>query len=635
VILRGPPLPAPRWPTLVHALAPAADDPSGVTYVDLHERETFLAWGEVFARAERAAAALADLGIAPGDRVAIVLRTGPAFLDAFLGAWLAGAVPVPLYPPVRLGRMDEYTEATARMIALSGARVVVSAGGTRRILGAAVERARPPLGCLDAGRLAAGAGRLARLPAPEDLGLVQFSSGSTVDPKPVALTHGALRAMADALVLEARPDRSRDALVSWLPLYHDMGLIGCLLGAMTYPGPLVLIAPEHFLARPALWPRAMARHRGSISAAPSFAYAYVADRVRPADLHGLSLASWRLALDGAEPVSADGLRRFAARLAPHGFDPGALVPVYGLSEAALAVTFARPGGTGAAPEGRRVDPVRLARDGEAVPGSREVISVGTPVAGVEVALRGRGGEEVGEGRLGRIYVRGPAVMRGYLGDAEGTARALRRGWLDTGDLGFVVGGELYVHGRAKDVVIVRGANHAPDEFEAPLAAVPGLRPGCAVAAGFTPEAAGGEALLVLAERARDAGEEDGVLEACARRAVLEATGIAPHTVRVLAPGTLPRTSSGKLRRGEALRRFQAGQLAPPRPVSALRLALEAARSQLAYARARIRRKICRSPSPSPRPEERPGGPITGFSPRPMDALVQLERSPGRTREQDP
>jgi fatty-acyl-CoA synthase len=584
VILQGPPQPPARHPTLAHALAAAVGHPSGVTFVDLRERETFLPWGEVRARAERAAANLVRLGVEEGDRVAIVLRTEPAFLDALFGAWLAGAVPVPLYPPVRLGRMDEYVAATGRMIAVSGARLVVSAGGTRRLLGGAVERGGPALGCVDAEALGSVPARLAREPDPDALGLVQFSSGSTVDPKPVALTHRALAAMADALVAETRAD-ARDVLVSWLPLYHDMGLIAGLLGAMSYPGPLVLIPPEHFLARPALWLRAIARHRGSISAAPSFAYAYAADRVTDRDLEGASLSSWRLATDGAEPVSGAAMRRFAARFAPHGFAPGALVPVYGLSEAALAVTFARPGGPLA---GLGVDGVRLARDRVVLPGDREVVSVGRPIAGVALDVRDDAGRSLPEGRLGRIWVRGPSLLREYLGDPEATARVLRDGWLDTADLGFVAGGELYVHGRAKDVVIVRGANHAPEEFEAPLAGVPGLRPGCAVALGFAPPGGSGEALLVLAERARDAAEDDALVESGARRAILEATGIAPDTVRLLPPGALPRTSSGKLRRQEALRRFLAGRLDPPRAVNAFRLAVEAARSQLAYARARRR-----------------------------------------------
>ncbi len=582
MILRGPPAPPPRHGTLVRALAAAARHPSGVTFVDLHERETFLSWGEVHARAERAAAALAALGVEPGDRVAIVLRTEPAFLDAFFGAWLAGAVPVPLYPPVRLGRMEEYAQATGRMMAVAGAKVVLSSGGTRRLLGTAVERARPPLGCRDAGDLARVPARIARDVAPEELGLVQFSSGSTVDPKPVALTHAALVAQTDVLVATTSPG-PEDVLVSWLPLYHDMGLIAALLGAMSYPGPLVLIPPEHFLAKPALWVRALARHRGTISAAPSFAYAYAAARVGDADLEGQSLASWRFAFDGAEPISAEAMRRFAARFGPYGFDPAAFVAGYGLAEAALAVTFARPG---RALEGRRIDAVRLAAEGVVAPGDWEVVSVGTPVPGVEVAVRDASGALAGEARLGRIFVRSPSLMREYLNDPAATRAALAGGWLDTGDLGFVADGALYVHGRAKDVVIVRGANRAPEEFEGALAGVPGLRPGCAVALGFEPPHGDGEALLVLAERQREAPQGDAEIEAAARRAILDLTGIAPHSVRILPPGTLPRTSSGKLRRQEALRRFVAGALAPPRPVTGLRLAVEAARSQLAYRRAR-------------------------------------------------
>jgi fatty-acyl-CoA synthase len=584
VILHGPPLPASAWPTLRDGLDAAAGAPSGVTFVSLREEERHLRWGEVRERALRAAAALAARGVGPGDRVAIVLRTEPAFLDAFFGAWYAGAVPVPLYPPVRLGRMDEYVAATARMLAVSGARVVVAKGTVRRLLGEAIARARPALGCVDAGELEGPRPGVARPVAPDDLGLVQFSSGSTVDPKPVALTHRALAAQVTALVkATCRPDAAREALVSWLPLYHDMGLLGGLLGPATYPGPCVLVPPEHFLARPALWLRAIARHGGTLSPAPSFAYAYCADRISDDDLRGLSLASWRLALDGAEAVSADAMRRFAERFAPHGFDPASLVPVYGLSEAALAVTFARRGRPLA---GLRVDPVRLARDGVVADGTREIVSVGTPVPGVSVAIRDHAGRELPAGRVGRVLVRSASLFREYLGDPAATARALRDGWLDTGDLGFVHGGELHVTGRAKDVVVVRGANHAPEEFEGALTGIAGLRPGCAVALGV-PGAGGGEGLLVVAERGRDVVEADALLAGRARRAILERTGIAPDAIRIVAPGTLPRTSSGKLRRAEALRRHLAGALRPPRSVNAITVAMAAARSALAYARASL------------------------------------------------
>ena len=553
--LRGPPAPAPRHATLVAMLSAAARHPSGVTFVGLREEELRLSWAEVDARARRSAGTLAARGVRPGDRVAIVLRTGPAFLDAFFGALHAGAVPVPLYPPVRLGRMDEYVAATSRMLAVSGARALVTSGNVARVIGRAVAGAGPglDLGVVDAAELLDGPERsVARSGA--DLALVQFSSGSTVDPKPVALSHRSLVAQVDALVAVISPTVD-DVVVSWLPLYHDMGLIGCLLGAASYPGPLVLLPPEHFLARPALWLRALARHRGTISAAPHFAYAYAADRVRDEDLQGSSLASWRIALDGAEPVTAGALRRFADRFAPFGLDPGALMPVYGLSEASLAVTFSPRGRT---PLVERVDPAALL-SGRVEAGDREVVSVGAPVPGVEVEVRGEAGEALRERCLGRIHVRGPSLMQGYLGDPVATGRALRDGWLDTGDLGFHAGGELFVHGRAKDVVIVRGANHAPDEFEACLGAIEGLRPGCVAALGFVPPGGDGEELLVLAERLRTSRVDPALLEEAVREAVSARTGVRPHTVRILEPGTLPRTSSGKMRRGEALRRFQAGR----------------------------------------------------------------------------
>jgi fatty-acyl-CoA synthase len=580
--LTGPHLHPPAHRTVTEMLSAAAGHPSGVTFVGLREEEVRLSWAEVDRRARRTAGSLVGKGVRPGDRVAIVLRTEPAFLDAFFGALHAGAVPVPLYPPVRLGRMDEYLAATARMLRVSDARAVVTSRTVARILGRAVADTGPglDLGVLDAADLVSGPEAAVRREAA-DLALVQFSSGSTVDPKPVALSHANLVSQVDSLMVLVRPTRE-DVLVSWLPLYHDMGLIGCLLGAVGYPGPLVLIPPEHFLARPALWLRAIGRHRGTISAAPHFAYAYAAERVRDADLEGLSLASWRVALDGAEPVTAGALQRFAARFAPSGLDPGALIPVYGLSEASLAVTFCP---AGRPPLAEALDPARLA-EGEVSPGRREVVSVGRPVPGAEVEVRDEAGAPLPERRLGRIHVRGPSVMQGYLGDEAATGRALRDGWLDTGDLGFHAGGELFVHGRVKDLVIVRGANHAPEEFESALGAIPGLRPGCAVALGYVPPDGEGEELLVLAERSRDAAGRSEALEDAIRAAVLARTGVRVHAVGLLEPGTLPRTSSGKMRRAEALRRFQAGTLAPPRRVNVLTLAWEVVRSGIAAARPR-------------------------------------------------
>ncbi len=585
--MKGEPARAPTHASINEALRAAVDHPGGVTFVDLQEREQTITWRELHTRARRVAAALHRLGVRPGDRVALVLATSPAFLDGYFGITLAGAIPVPLSPPLRLGRLDEFHAATARMLTVAGARLVLTDARCKRLLGVAIATARPELGCVAVDRLASSTDEHEVDNAPESVALIQFSSGSTVDPKPVALTQANLMAQL-ATIDQMVPSNAtgRQVGVSWLPLHHDMGLIGCLLSAVYRPDPLVLIPSELFLARPALWLRAIARHRATVSPAPSFAYSLCTKRIKDADLAGLDLSSWRFALNGAEPVSVGVLDEFAARFARWGFDARALTPVYGMAEASLAVTFSPPGRP---PRSLAVDPVTLAKDGRAVAPAhgeeRRIASVGFAVPGVELMVRDRSGREIGERQAGRIWVRGPSVMAGYFNDPAATARVLQEGWLDTGDLGFIADGELYVCGRAKDVVIIRGANHAPQEFEECLDGVAGVRQGCAVALGFIPDGdAGEEELLVLAEHG---SEHDSSLVHQIRSAILERTGVRAHTVCVLAPGTLPRTSSGKLRRAEALRQFVAGELAAPRPVSPLRIAGAVARSTWAFARLRV------------------------------------------------
>ena len=581
--LTGPALPAPAFATLHQTLAHAAKSPAGLTFVDAHEVETKLSWAEVQTRARRMAAALAKLGVRPGDRVAMVLPTGADFMDAFFGTLLAGAVPVPLYPPVRLGRMDEYARITGRMLVVCGAAVVLTDRRIRLLLGKAVEVARPALGCPTVTELMQGAaGELTIDPGPAALGLIQFSSGSTVDPKPVALTQANLMAQLAALrALLVEQPGTHEKGVSWLPLYHDMGLIGCLLVALYVPGDLVLLPPEAFLAKPSIWLRAISRHRATISPAPNFAYGLCLKRVRDEDLEGLDLSTWTYALNGAEPVSHEVMTRFCDRFGRFGFRREALMPVYGLSEAALAVTFTS--GTGDKPV-LHVDPAAIAAQGDVLPGARPLVSVGHPVPGCDIEVRADDGTVVAERHVGHVFARGPFVMKEYFGNPEATARALRGGWLDTGDLGFVDAGELYVCGRTKDLVIIRGANHAPQVFEECLESLAGVRTGCAVAVGFIAPDTHDEALLILAERADDPPSD---LAHQISSAIVSRTGIRPHTVMVLAPGTLPRTSSGKLRRAEALRLFLAQQLVAPRPVNLLSVGGEMAKSALAHARRKL------------------------------------------------
>jgi len=594
-------------PTVVAALeraeglGPEGRGRGGLRFLDRREEATFLPWPEIAARARQCAAGLQALGIEPGQRVALILPTGPEFFAAFFGAQLAGAVPVPLYPPVRLGRLAEYHRMTAAQIRAASARIVLTEPRLRRLLGETATAARPPLGVQTVGDLPAGTFTPVAV-GPEDLGLVQFSSGTTVDPKPVALTHRALMSQT-ALLNHFWPDSAEltHAGVSWLPLYHDMGLIGCVFPALERPAELTLIGPEIFVARPAVWLRALSRYRATVSPAPNFAYGLCVSKIKDEELTGVDLSGWRVALNGAESISPMVLRAFIERFRPFGFRPEALTPVYGLSEAALAVTFSaldRPF------RSHRFEREALAREGRAVPcdggpanggeGSGEegrgpeLVSVGRPLPGFGLRILDEGGEEVPPGRVGRVWVTGPSLMAGYLDRPEATARALRDGWLDTGDQGFLWEGELYLTGRAKDVVLLRGRGYAPEGIERAVDGLPGLRTGCTVAASWMPEGGREEILALFVETAREvSGEQIAALPGAVCRAVLREVGLAVDEVVVLPPGTLPRTSSGKLRRGETVRRFRAGELSPPRPVNALRLAGAMARSGLAYARLRL------------------------------------------------
>ena len=587
--------------TLGELLVRAADYPHiGLRFLDRRERESWAPWPEIHESAAGVAGSLRAVGVGAGERVALIYPTGLDFFHAFFGILLAGAVPVPLYPPVRLGRLDEYHRRTAVMLDAAGSRLVLTERRIRNLLGKTVSAADLPLGCRTLADLPAADAIVRAESGPADLALVQFSSGTTVDPKPVALSHRAILAQVRALN-SFWPDESEDELdkhslgkhsldkhsgVSWLPLYHDMGLIGCVFPALERPAQLTLIGPEVFVSRPAVWLRAMSRYRATISVAPNFAYGLCVDKIDDSELDGVDLSAWLVALNGAEPVAPSVLRAFQDRFARWGFRPEALTPVYGLSEATLAVTFSS---LWDGFRSERFDRDDLAADGRArsEPDGVELVSVGRPVPGTEIRIVDEDGGEVTAGQVGRVEVRGPSVMDGYLGRPDLTAKALRDGWLDTGDLGFLHDGELFLTSRSKDVVILRGRNYLPAEIEHAVLDVDGVRKGCAVAVSWLPEGAPGEKLMLFVEHRRKVSGDvlEALPEACAK-AVLAAVGPRPDEVVVLEPGTLPRTSSGKLRRQEALKRHLAGELKPPEKVTPLYLTGAYARSALAYAGAR-------------------------------------------------
>lgn len=604
--------------TLGALLERAAASERGVRFLDRHERAEFLTYATLHERARDTGRALRALGVEPGDRVAIVLPTGPTFYDAFFGCVVVGAVPVPLYPPVRLGRLAEYHKQTVAQLLGCRVRLVLSDERTSRVLGRPAAAAGPALGfklvddlrrhgreqCSGAcGSRSAGPYHL----DSDHVALIQHSSGTTGTPRPVRLTHRAVLANLDAIrtrILSTHPESAevRHAAVSWLPLYHDMGLIGCLLTALAHPADLTLIPPEAFVADPAIWLRALSRYGGTVSGSPNFAYSYCAERIKPEEIEDIDLSRWLVALTGAEPVTAGALLRFARRFEGYGFRLEALTPVYGLAEATLAVTFSDPAepfraerfersslaGEGVA---RSVDG-GLAADATPPAETVELVSVGPPVEGAGVRIVGEDEAEVADGVLGRVQVTGLSLFdgyddeRGYAERADDPPPAPALGpWFDTGDTGFLRNGELYLYGRTKDVIILRGRKYAPQEIETALDGLPGLRRGC-VAAICVPIGEGEEeGLVVLAERGRDAPpHEDESRAAEVRRRVTEITGLVPSRVAIFGPGTLPRTSSGKIRRAEARRRYRNGELAPPNRVGALSLTVEIIRSRLALAR---------------------------------------------------
>lgn len=501
----------PRTLREVLALARSGPEDTGLVVVDRRERETFVSWREIGDQAEILARGLVAGGVERGDRVLLPLPSSREFAVAFFGAVLAGAVPAPCPPAPPFSRADETRDRIEVRRAAIEARVVLDEVAVRELLRSEDSSEE------DSSEAAPS--------SPEDLALVQFSSGTTSEPKAVALSHRAVTAQLDLLdaVFADQPGRAHLA-VSWLPLHHDLGLVGFFLAAARRPARLVLLPPELFAARPAAWLRAISRHRATVSAAPNFAYALAAARIRDEELEGVDLSSWTVALNGAETVTERAMEAFAARFARFGFDRRALTPVYGLAEATLAVTIP--------PLGR--GPRIVERDGV------RRVSVGRPLAGFAV--------EIGEG--GSVLVSGPSLFERYWGSSEETDRVLRGGVLDTGDLGFLEDGELYLTGRAKEVLVLRGENHSPETIEEAAMEVEGVLPGGVAAIAQLDDDALEERLVLYVERARDASNApDAHLARAVEDAVARTIGLRPARVIVLPPGRLPRTTSGKIRRG--------------------------------------------------------------------------------------
>jgi 1-acyl-sn-glycerol-3-phosphate acyltransferase len=517
---------------------------------DGHERS--ITYRQLRERARAVARGLLTRGLEPGERVAIMLPTGEAFFAAFFGVLYAGGVPTPIYPPARLSRLEEHLRRQANILCNARAVILVAApeaSAVGRLLGLQLESLRH-IESVD--ELAAAGADGPPLPASQraaEVALVQYTSGSTGDPKGVVLTHANLLANIRALgeAMQAVPS---DVFVSWLPLYHDMGLIGAWLGSLYFAAPLVVMSPLVFLVRPESWLWAIHRHKGTLSAAPNFAFELCLRRIEDPMIAGLDLSSLRMVTNGSEAVSPHTIGRFTTRFAPHGFRREAMAPVYGLAENAVGLAFPP---LGRSPIIDRVDRRELVDHGRATRAAPEAtdalefVACGRPLPGHQIRIVDATGE-VGERQEGRLQFRGPSASTGYLDNPAKTGELFDGPWLNSGDLAYVAGGDVFITGRSKDIIIRAGRHIYPEELEGAIGDLAGVRKGCVAVFGTADPRAGTERLVVVAETRLT----EATAIAALRRAIEETAGrlldAPPEEILLIPPGSVLKTSSGKLRR---------------------------------------------------------------------------------------
>ncbi len=551
--------------TVGEALDYAARGRRGLNFHDARGTlERAYAYSELRADSVAAARRFVTLGIKPGDRIALIAETGAEFAAAFFGAIYAGAWPVPLPLPTSFGGRDAYVEQL---------KLMLNSGDPGLFL-------YPPELAAFAGDAAAQVGVEARdweslgeiaqaeseLPTavPDDIAYLQYSSGSTRFPHGVAVTHRGLldNLRAHALAVEIV---DTDRVVSWLPWYHDMGLVGCLLSPMASQMSVDYLKTEDFARRPLAWLDLVTRNPGTtLSYSPTFGYDICARRTSSQTRAGdrFDLSRWRIAGNGADMIRPDVMQAFVDAFDEAGFKASAFCPSYGLAEATLAVSMMPPG------EGIRlelVEETKLLGDdsgsGERPRRFRAIVNCGKPVEGMEVEVRGPDGELLPDRAIGRIFARGSAIMVGYFRDEEATAGCLSAdGWLDTGDMGYVSRGYIFIVGRAKDMIIINGRNYWPQDIEWAVEQLPGFKSGDIAAFAITGPT-GEETPAVLVHCRVSDPQERGRLRDDIRDRVHAITGIRP-VVELVPPRTLPRTSSGKLSRTKARTLYLSGEIQP-------------------------------------------------------------------------
>ena len=526
----------------------------GYTFRGMDGQESYYAYEDLEREARARAARLHALGLNPGDKLAVVVADPAQFVLTFLGAVCGGIVPVPIYPRASFKAKNSYLETVRHIVDAAQAKALVTQEATvPAIESLQTEQRVQHFVVLE---------RLLQEPVPawtppaitpENVCFLQFTSGSTSMPKGVVVTHRNLVSNArDFLGPHGAGRVPEDIGLTWLPLYHDMGLIGYVLATLVCDIPVHFVPTEAFARRPKMWLELISEKRATIIFAPNFGYGLASKRVKDKDLEGLDLSCVRVAGCGAEPINPQVMAGFAERFAPAGFNPKALLPCYGMAEATLAITFT-PHGTGAKTD--RVDTAAL-REGVAKPASdhadaTELVCCGRTFPGTKVAIVDEQGNELGDRHVGEIVVQGPGVTQGYYRNEEATAEAFRDGVLHTGDLGYLVEGDLYVCGRAKDLIIIRGANIYPQDIEWTVSEVEGVRRDNVVA--FSVMRDGEEQLIVAAEG--NSGDAAQLRQSIAK-AIAENHSLRVDAVSIVRVGSLPKTSSGKVQRRRTKQLFE-------------------------------------------------------------------------------
>jgi fatty-acyl-CoA synthase len=549
--------------TLGEALDYAAEGRRGLNFHDARGRpERTYPYRELRADALAAAARLIDRGVKPGDRIALIAETVPEFTALFFGAVYAGAWPVPLPLPTSFGGRDSYVDQLRVQLTSCDPLLLLHPPS---LSGMAAEAARAAgISALSWEDFTAAPAGEARLPQarPDDVAYLQYSSGSTRFPHGVVITH---RQLLSNLAAHSHGMKlgDGDRGVSWLPFYHDMGLVGCLLSPVANQMSVDYLKTEDFARRPLAWLDLISRHEGTtMSYSPTFGYDICARRVSSQVnvAERFDLSRWRVAGNGADMIRPDVMQAFVDVFAPAGFSAKAFLPSYGLAEATLAVSIMPPG------EGIVVELVEETLLAGGTSGERDrpqryrsIVNCGKPALGMEVEIRDENGRALAEREVGKVWCRGSSVMAGYFRDEEATQACLTEdGWLDTGDMGYLSDGYIYIVGRAKDMIIINGKNHWPQDIEWAVEQLPGFKAGDIAAFSVTTQG-GEETPAVLVQCRTSDLEERAKLRDLIRERVRAVTGI-NCVIELIPPRSLPRTSSGKLSRAKARNLYLNGEI---------------------------------------------------------------------------